>query len=87
MQRKHPIIIFVLYYFSNFTVLGKEPTASGTPYTVEIVFTGLQEGNTTARIEARSPTGIRYDEIYEIMVDADLKVTATLKEHIEGGQQ
>ena len=77
----------MLYYFSNFTVLGKEPTASGTPYTVEIVFTGLQEGNTTARIEARSPTGIRYDEIYEIMVDADLKVTATLKEHIEGGQQ
>ncbi len=65
----------------------KDPTASGTPYTVEVVFTGLQAGNTTARIEARSPTGIRYDEIYEITVDADLKVTATLKEHIEGGQE
>ena len=65
----------------------KDPTASGTPYTVEIVFTGLKEGAATACIEARSPTGIRYDDIYDIAVDADLKVTATLRERIEGGRQ
>lgn len=65
----------------------KDPTASGTPYSVEICFTGLNPGETAARIEARSPTGIRYDEIYDIVVGADLKVTATLREHIEGGQK
>ena len=59
---------------------GKRTYDAGTPYTVLYTFFGLREGETEVKIEARSPTGINYDEVYTLSVDAELNVTLTLKD-------
>ncbi len=55
----------------------------GCSFEVNISFIGLMPGETTATIECRSPIADNYDVIYDIAVDADMRVTVTEKERKE----
>ncbi|MBO7519563.1 MAG: hypothetical protein J6T73_02190 [Clostridia bacterium] len=52
----------------------------GSGYEVNISFTGLKPGKTTAVIECRSSIADSFDTIYDITVDVDLAVTVTERE-------